>query len=89
MWKENCCFSWPALAFHTITVLSTLPLRRRSPFLFHLSAKTGPACPLMLIWQMPATHKSTGLQQQYALKGRTATPQSASTRSLPDAPQAH
>lgn len=44
VWNSNCCLHSPVLTSHTIAVLSTLPLRRKSPFLFHLREKIGPLC---------------------------------------------
>ena len=52
-WKANCCFILPVLTSHTMAVLSTEPLSKLSPVLFHLREKIGPLCCFNVITSLP------------------------------------
>lgn len=53
-WNSNCCLHSHVLVSHTMAVLSTLPLRRRSPFLFHFRENIGPLCFTRVFFNSPA-----------------------------------
>lgn len=59
VWNSNCCLHSPVLTSHTIAVLSTLPLRRKSPFLFHFREKIGPLCLFNVLINSPGWKEST------------------------------
>ena len=52
-WNSNCCLHSHVLVSQTIAVLSTLPLRRQSPFLFHFKEKIGPLCLIKVFFNSP------------------------------------
>lgn len=55
-WYSNCCLHSQVFVSQTIAVLSTLPLRRKSPFLFHFSEKMGPLCFTNVFLSSPVNH---------------------------------
>lgn len=55
VWYSNCCLTSPVFASHMIAVLSTLPLSKQSPFLFHFNENIGPLCLLRVFLNSPAT----------------------------------
>lgn len=55
VWYSNCCLTSPVFASHMIAVLSTLPLSKQSPFLFHFNENIGPLCLLSVFLNSPAT----------------------------------
>lgn len=54
LWNLKVCFTLPVAASHTTAVVSTLPLSRYVPLLFHFSEKIGPLCSASVARNEPA-----------------------------------